>query len=91
MVEIKGHNRQKIKLLRSQAESTSSCESGTISSLSSKVCSSGEATAEANERASDFKANNTSTSEEITVEASEIDNGNAVSAEEVTVDASEVH
>jgi len=88
-LEIKGPDQQKIKLLRAQAESTSSCESGsceqTISSISGKSCSGTEITSEANEG-----ANQNSNSEEITVEASEIDNANTSSVQEVTVDASEV-
>lgn len=95
-LEIKGpNNRQKIKLLRSQAESTSSCESGsceqTISSISTKNCSSTEVTTEAIEGANHYINNNSSSStDEVTVEASEVSNSNANRTEEVTVDASEV-
>lgn len=85
-LEIKGPNRQKIKLLRSQAESTSSCESAsceqTISSVSSKNCSSTEITPGANEEAHNINSSSSSSSEEVVVEA----NG----AEEVTVDANEI-
>ena len=92
-LEIKGPNRQKIKLIRSQAESTSSCESGsceqTISSVSSKNCSSTtEVTTEATEEATNIDSSNSY--EEVVVEANEIDTHNANRAEEVTVDASEV-
>lgn len=97
-LEIKGPNRQKIKVLRAQAKSTSSCESGsceqTISSVSSKTFSTTEATVETNEDAnntesSNINSNNTN-NEEVTVEASEVDTHYANRAEEVTVDASEV-
>ena len=92
-LEIKGPDRQKIKLLRSQAESTSSCESGsceqTISSVSSKSCMSTDITTKAIEGANDCNSSSV-ISDEVTVEASEIDVNIASRAEEVTVDASEV-
>ena len=97
-LEIKGPNRQKIKVLRAQAKSTSSCESGsceqTISSVSSKTFSTTtEATVETNEDANNTSSNsssNNTNNEEVTVEASEVDTHYANRAEEVTVDASEV-
>ena len=97
-LEIKGPNRQKIKVLRAQAKSTSSCESGsceqTISSVSSKTFSTTtEATVETNEDANNTNSNsssNNTNNEEVTVEASEVDTHYANRAEEVTVDASEV-
>lgn len=94
-LEIKGPDRQKIKLLRSQAKSTSSCESGsceqTISSVSSKHCSSAETTTEANEEANNTNSSSSSSnSNEVMVEVSEMDTQYASRAEEVTVDASEV-
>ena len=92
-LEIKGPDRQKIKLIRSQAESTSSCESGsceqTISSVSSKNCTSTEVTTEASEEATNINDSSNSY-EEIVVEANKLDTHNANRAEEVTVDASEV-
>ena len=97
-LEIKGPNQQKVKVLRAQAKSTSSCESGsceqTISSVSSKTYSTTEVTVEANEEAN--STNNSSSNsesnsnEEAMVEASEVDVHYANMAEEVTVDASEV-
>ena len=97
-LEIKGPNQQKVKVLRAQAKSTSSCESGsceqTISSVSSKTYSTTEVTVEANEEAN--STNNSSSNsesnsnEEATVEVSEVDVHYANMAEEVTVDASEV-
>lgn len=93
-LEIKGPDRQKIKQLRAQAKSTSSCESGsceqTISSVSSKNCSSTEVTTEANEEANNTSNSSSGNSSEVTVEASEVDTHYANRAEEVTVDASEV-
>lgn len=90
-LEIKGPDRQKIKLIRSQAESTSSCESGsceqTISSVSSKNCTSTEVTTEEATNIND----NSNSYEEVVIEANELDTHNAANgAEEVTVDASEV-
>ena len=92
-LEIKGPDRQKIKLIRSQAESTSSCESGsceqTISSVSSKNCTSTEVITEASEEATNINDSSNSY-EEVVVEANKLDTHNANRAEEVTVDASEV-
>ena len=98
-LEIKGPHQQKIKVLRAQAKSTSSCESGsceqTISSVSSKTFSTTtEVTVETNEDANNTKSSNSSSNntsnEEVTVEASEVDTHYVNRAEEVTVDASEV-
>lgn len=95
-LEIKGPNRQKVKVLRAQAKSTSSCESGsceqTISSVSSKTYSTTEATVEANEEPNNTNnsSSDSNSNKEVTVEASEVDIHYANMAEEVTVDASEV-
>ena len=93
-LEIKGPDRQKIKLIRSQAESTSSCESGsceqTISSVSSKNCTS-TSTEVTTEGATNINNDNSNSYEEVVIEANELlDTHNANRAEEVTVDASEV-
>ena len=90
-LEIKGPDRQKIKLIRSQAESTSSCESGsceqTISSVSGKKC-----TSTSTEVTTEGARNNDNSNsyDEVVIEANELDTHNANRAEEVTVDASEV-
>jgi len=99
-LEIKGPNRQKIKLIRSQAESTSSCESGsceqTISSVSSKNCDSTEVTTEeattVNDSSNTYEeVDSNNTYGEIVEANDDTDTHNANRAEEVTVDASEIH